>query len=73
VNERAEDVRVSVSELPKLEIKKHERDLALLLSGDWLAMISPAMKDISSTSSIWWSQAVDAATSYYQHWLMYDP
>ncbi|CAE7809808.1 RE1 [Symbiodinium sp. CCMP2592] len=36
-------------------------------------MISPAMKDISSTSSIWWSQVVDAATSYYQHWLMCDP
>ncbi|CAE7433029.1 GIP, partial [Symbiodinium microadriaticum] len=73
VSERAEDVRVSVSELPKLEIKEHERDLAPLLSGDWLAMISPAMKDISSTSSIWWSQVVDAATSYYQHWLMCDP
>ncbi|OLQ13313.1 Copia protein [Symbiodinium microadriaticum] len=73
VSERAEDVRVSVSELPKLEIKEHERDLAPLLSGDWLAMISPAMKDISSTRSIWWSQVVDAATSYYQHWLMCDP
>ncbi|CAE7035083.1 unnamed protein product [Symbiodinium sp. CCMP2592] len=73
VSERAEDVRVSVSELPKLEIKEHERDLAPLLWGDWLAMISPAMKDISSTSSIWWSQVVDAATSYYQHWLMCDP
>ena len=73
VSERAEDVRVSVSELPKLEIKEHERDLAPLLSGDWLAMITPAMKDISSTSGIWWSQVVEAATSYYQQWLMCDP
>ncbi|CAE7310588.1 RE2 [Symbiodinium natans] len=71
--ERAEDVRVSISELPKLEVKEHERDLAPLLSGDWLAMISPAMKDISPTSSTWWSQVVHAATSYYQEWLMCDP
>jgi hypothetical protein len=36
--------------------------------GDWLQLISPIMKDISSSASWWWESTLREAKGYYEEW-----
>ena len=61
---KVEDVK-AVPELPKLEIKDSEREIAPLISGDWLALIGPSLRDLSAHDSQWWQQSLGASQAYY--------
>ena len=51
-------------ELTKLpEIK--EGELGSLVVGDWIALISPTMRDLSGSSSKWWDAVLRATTEAY--------
>ncbi|CAE7311080.1 GIP [Symbiodinium natans] len=70
---RAEEVKTSLAELPKLVINEADKDLSPLLAGDWLTLSGPTMRDLSATSVQWWDQVLQAATDYYQAWLRATP
>ena len=36
--------------------------------GDWLHLIAPSMKDISSVAGWWWENTLREAQCYYAHW-----
>ena len=41
--------------------------------GDWLQLISPIMKDISSSASWWWESTLREAEGYYEEWRRSSP
>ena len=41
--------------------------------GDWLALISPIMKDLSASSTGWWESIVSEAADNYEKWLNAEP
>ena len=49
---KVEDVK-TIPELPKLEIKDHEKELTPLIAGDWLTVIGPSLRDLSAQASQW--------------------
>ena len=69
---RVEDVK-AVLDLPRLEIKENEKELTPLIAGDWLAVISPSLRDLSAHASEWWQEVQEAAQSYYARWLESSP
>ena len=69
---KVEDVK-TVSELPKLEIKENERDLSPLIAGDWITVIGPSLRDLSSNATQWWDEVVGASKQFYDHWLTVGP
>ena len=69
---RVEDVK-AVPDLPRLEIKDNEKELTPLIAGDWLAVISPSLRDLSAHASQWWQEVQDAAHTYYGKWLESSP
>ena len=69
---RVEDVK-TVPELPKLEIKDSEKELMPLIAGDWLALVSPSMRDLSANATQWWSEVLAASNEYYATWLAASP
>ena len=59
-------------ELPKLpEIRDGE--LGSLVVGDWIALVSPTMKDLSGQSCKWWEAVLRASSEAYAQWLRVDP
>ena len=46
---------------------------AEIIAGDWLTLVGPYMRDISSTSHMWWDQCVAIAGAAYQQWLLVEP
>ena len=69
---RVEDVK-TVPDLPKLENKDHEKELTPLIAGDWLALIGPSLRDLSSHANEWWQEVQNAAHTYYSKWLESSP
>ena len=69
---RVEDVK-TIPELPKLEVKDHEKELMPLIAGDWLTVIGPSLRDLSAQASQWWSEALSTAQDYYAKWLASGP
>ena len=67
---RDEGVRsIELPPLPGL----HEGELGPLAAGDWLALITPMMKDLSSSSALWWDGVMEEATRVYEQWLQSEP
>ena len=65
-----ESVRtVDLPELPNL----NEGEIGPLAAGDWLALIAPVMKDLSSSSASWWDAIVKEAVETYEKWLHAEP
>ena len=59
-----EVVRSGASDLPKLaEWDSQEGPLKM---GDWLALLEPAISDLSTTSEIWWGEMVKQVQVWYQ-------
>ena len=54
-------------ELPKLT------DCSAVEFGDWLAVITPLMSDLNSTSATWWNLTVSAARMHYEQWKTSNP
>ena len=59
-------------ELPVLPGIK-EGELGGAVIGDWLAWMTPIMKDLSVSSSAWWEAVTKEAGQTYQTWLHSDP
>eukprot|EP00435_Cladocopium_sp_Y103_P040850 s2478_g11.t1 len=59
-------------EIPKLpEIRDGE--MGSLVVGDWIALVSPTMKDLSGQSCKWWEAVLRAASEAYAQWLRVEP
>ena len=69
---KVEDVK-TVPELPKLEIKENERDLSPLIAGDWVTIIGPSLRDLSSNATQWWDEVVGVSKQFYDRWLTVGP
>ena len=50
-----------------------EGELGPLAAGDWLALITPMMKDLSATSAQWWDSVMEESTRAYELWLQSEP
>ena len=59
-------------DLPPLPAIK-EGELGGVVIGDWLALISPVMKDLSVSSGAWWDAVVTEAQTTYNTWLHSEP
>ena len=67
---REEGVRsIELPPLPGLA----EGELGPLAAGDWLALITPMMKDLSGTSAQWWDGVMEESTRVYEQWLQSEP
>ena len=59
-----EVVRSGALDLPKLaEWDSQEGPLKM---GDWLALLEPAVSDLSTTSEVWWGEMVKQVQQWYQ-------
>ena len=50
-----------------------EGDLGSLILGDWIQLVSPTMKDLSTNSWMWWEEVMRSAMEAYQEWLRAEP
>ena len=55
--------------LPQLS----ESEVGPLLAGDWITTIGPFLKDMSSSSSLWWEEVLRIAGTLYRVWLGSEP
>ena len=60
---------VDLPALPELK----EGELGSLVVGDWLQMVTPTMRDLSSVSAQWWEQVTNRAMTANQTWLKAEP
>eukprot|EP00435_Cladocopium_sp_Y103_P069412 s890_g33.t1 len=60
---------VELAKLPEIK----EGEMGSLVVGDWIALISPTMRDLSVSSSKWWDAVLRAATEAYSEWLRAEP
>ena len=42
-------------------------------SGDWLTTVGPFLRDMSSSSSMWWDEVLNVAGNLYREWLNSEP
>ena len=70
---KAEEVKTSQLELPKLVVNEQDKEISPLIAGDWLTLAGPVMRDLSANSTEWWSQVTQAASEHYQRWLLATP
>ncbi|CAK9071724.1 unnamed protein product [Durusdinium trenchii] len=59
-------------ELPPLQ-ELREGELGSLVLGDWIQLISPTMRDLSTTSWRWWEEVMQGAMMAYREWLRAEP
>ena len=69
---KVEDVK-TIPELPKLEIKDSERELSPLIAGDWVTVIGPSLRDLSSNATQWWDEVIRVSKEFYDKWLTVGP
>ena len=50
-----------------------EGDLGSLILGDWIQLVTPTMKDLSTNSWMWWEEVMRSAMEAYQEWLKAEP
>ena len=65
----AQQEAVRSVELPPLqELSEAEvtGSVGPLIAGDWLTLVGPYVRDISSTSHVWWDKCLAAAAAAYQ-------
>ena len=65
-----ESVRaVDLPALPELS----ESEIGPLIAGDWLTTVGPFLRDMSSSSSMWWDEVLNVAGALYRVWLNSEP
>ena len=70
-DDSVEVVRSGVTDLPKLaEWDSQEGPLKM---GDWMAVIEPAISDLSTSSELWWSEMVREVQRWYEVHLQMAP
>lgn len=50
-----------------------QSEIGPLVAGDWIAAVTPLLRDISPSAAQWWSTVLHYAGSAYQCWLKADP
>ena len=68
----AQQESVRAVELPSLP-ELSESEIGPLIAGDWLTTIGPFLRDISSSSSMWWDEVLQVAGALYRVWLNSEP
>ena len=68
----AQQESVRAVELPSLP-ELSESEIGPLIAGDWLTTIGPFLRDISSSSSMWWDEVLQVAGTLYRVWLNSEP
>ena len=63
---------IRMVDLPTLTDLK-EGDLGSLILGDWIQLVTPTMKDLSTNSWMWWDEVMRSAMEAYQEWLKAEP
>ena len=70
-DDSVEVVRSGVIDLPKLsEWDSQEGPLKM---GDWMALLEPAISDLSTSSELWWSEMVREVQRWYENHLQMAP
>lgn len=44
-----------------------------LIAGDWLTTVGPFLRDMSSSSSMWWDEVLNVGGTLYRIWLNSEP
>ena len=60
---------VDLATLPELS----ESEIGPLIAGDWLTTVGPFLRDMSSSSSMWWDEVLNVAGALYRVWLNSEP
>lgn len=60
---------VDLPALPELS----ESEVGPLVAGDWMTTIGPFLRDMSSSSSLWWDEVLRVAGALYRVWLESEP
>ena len=68
----AQQESVRAVELPPLP-ELSESEVGPLLAGDWMTTIGPFLRDMSSSSSLWWDEVLRVAGALYRVWLGSEP
>ena len=68
----AQQESVRAVELPSLQ-ELSESEIGPLIAGDWLTTIGPFLRDMSSSSSMWWDEVLNVAGNLYRVWLNSEP
>ena len=68
----AQQESVRAVELPSLQ-ELSESEVGPLLAGDWITTIGPFLRDMSSSSSVWWDEVLRVAGALYRVWLGSEP
>ena len=68
----AQQESVRAVELPTLQ-ELSESEIGPLIAGDWLTTIGPFLRDMSSSSSLWWDEVLNVAGALYRVWLNSEP
>ena len=68
----AQQGSVRAVELPSLP-ELSESEVGPLIAGDWLTTVGPFLRDMSSSSSLWWDEVLNVAGALYRVWLNSEP
>ena len=68
----AQQESVRAVELPSLQ-ELSESEIGPLIAGDWLTTIGPFLRDMSSSSSLWWDEVLNVAGTLYRIRLNSEP
>lgn len=68
----AQQESVQAVELPTLT-EPSESEIGPLIAGDWLTTIGSFLRDISSSSWMWWDEVLQVAGALYRVWLNSEP
>ena len=68
----AQQESVRAADLPMLP-ELSELEVGPLVAGDWITSIGPFLRDMSSSSSLWWDEVLRVAGALYRVWLGSEP
>lgn len=68
----AQQGSVRAVELPSLP-ELSESEIGPLIAADWLTTVGPFLRDMSSSSSLWWDEVLNVAGAMYRVWLNSEP
>ena len=68
----AQQESVRAVDLPPLQ-ELSESEIGPLIAGDWLTTVGPFLRDMSSSSSMWWDEVLNVAGTLYRVWLNSEP
>ena len=68
----AQQESVRAVDLPALQ-ELSESEIGPLIAEDWLTTVGPFLRDMSSSSSMWWDEVLNVAGNLYRIWLNSEP